>query len=154
MKINLMKLCTQAVFPTQAKPGDAAYDLYAVEDVIIGPGERRPVKTGIAIEIPPGYHGRILPRSGLALKHGIDTMAGVIDASYRGEIIVLLINLDSLKTQTNLTDCFFPKEGFRIKAGDRIAQLRISKQEEVEWVEVESLAETERGKTGFGASGV
>lgn len=138
MIIAVKKLDPNAKLPTQANPYDAGFDLYALNEWILHPGERRLFRTGLAVSIPPGHYGRIAPRSGLALRYGVDTMAGVVDATYRGELSVLLINLG----QTNI----------HIKIGDRIAQMIIEKCHEVTWREVEQLDETSRGE-GFGSSG-
>jgi dUTP pyrophosphatase len=99
------------------------------------------IKTGIAIEIPEGFYGRIAPRSGLALKHGIDVLAGVIDSSYRGEIGVVLFNTDQ-------------NQSFSIKAGDRIAQLIIERHYNFPWVRRTSLGDSNRSNNGFGSSGI
>jgi dUTP pyrophosphatase len=131
-----------AVLPTRAHDGDAGLDLSSCETAHIGPGERWSVGTGIAVEIPEGHAGFVLPRSGLARKHGIALVnsPGLIDAGYRGEIRVLLLNTD-------------PAETFRVEPGDRIAQLVISPIVLAEAVEVEALAESARGDGGFGSSG-
>ena len=126
--------------PTKATANSAGYDLYSCCNIIIYPLERMLVKTGISIEIPEGYYGRIAPRSGLALKNGIDVMAGVIDSDYRGEIGVILYN----------TDRNFP---LHVKTGDRIAQLIIEKYFNFEMVLVDSFTNSERGDKGFGSSG-
>ncbi|HEX5376319.1 MAG TPA: dUTP diphosphatase [Solirubrobacterales bacterium] len=142
MKLPVAKLNDQAVLPTRAHTGDAGLDLYACEAAHIGPGERWSVGTGVAVEIPEGHAGLVLPRSGLAKKHGIALVnaPGLIDSGYRGEIRVLLLNTD-------------PAETFRVEPGDRIAQLVISPIALAEPVEVESLAESARGDGGFGSSG-
>jgi dUTP diphosphatase len=131
-----------AKMPTRAHEGDAGLDLYACEAAHIGPGERWSVGTGIAVEIPDGYAGLVLPRSGLAQRHGIALVnaPGLIDAGYRGEIRVLLLNTD-------------PAEIFRVQPGDRIAQLVIVPIAAAEPVEAEALAESSRGDGGFGSSG-
>jgi dUTP pyrophosphatase len=128
--------------PARAHDGDAGYDLYAVETASISPGERASVGTGIAVEIPDGWAGLVLPRSGLAVRHGITlpNAPGLIDSGYRGEVRVLLLNTD-------------PHETFEISPGDRIAQLILVRHEVPELVEVESLEETVRGAGGFGSSG-
>jgi len=155
MDINFVKLHKDAITPSQAHPGDAGYDLYAVEDCKIRPMERKIIKTGIAARIPYGYYGRIAPRSGLAVKNGIDVMAGVVDHQFSDSIGVVLINLNF-----NLNDLLNPANGiagssldFRINKGDRIAQLIIEKCHDVNWVQIEKLDETQRGTTGYGASG-
>ena len=98
--MNIKKLHIHAKVPTRANPNDAGADLYSIESVVIPPLSRGVVKTGIALEIPVSYYGRVAPRSGLAAKHGIDVLAGVIDSSYRGEIGVVLLNTDSSNSFT------------------------------------------------------
>jgi dUTP pyrophosphatase len=131
-----------ARLPTRAHEGDAGLDLHALEPVRLAPGERASVQTGIAVEIPDGHAGLVLPRSGLAARHGIALVnsPGLIDAGYRGEIRVLLINTD-------------PETTFEAPAGDRIAQLVIVRMEASQVVEVDALSESERGEGGFGSSG-
>ena len=131
----------QARLPQRAHPGDAGADLHSVEEVIIPPGERRDVGTGLALAIPEGYAGFVQPRSGLAAKHGIMLVnsPGLIDAGYRGEVRVLLYNSGA--------------EPFRVGMGERIAQLVIQRVEEPEFVAAAELPETVRGEGGFGSSG-
>jgi dUTP pyrophosphatase len=129
--------------PAAAHAGDAGYDLRAREAVVIAPaGGRAAVPTGIAVAIPPGFAGLVLPRSGLAFRHGITCLnaPGLIDAGYRDEIRVILVNHD-------------PIEPFKVEAGDRIAQLVVQAVETVEWDEVADLGETARGRGGFGSTG-
>ena len=142
MQLRVSQLGEEAVLPTRAHDGDAGLDLYACEAAHIGPGERWSVGTGVAVEIPEGHAGLVLPRSGLARKHGISLVnsPGLIDAGYRGEVRVLLLNTD-------------PAETFRVEPGDRIAQLVVSPVVLAEPVEVETLTETARGTGGFGSSG-
>tara|TARA_B100000401_G_C52692471_1_gene665174 strand:- start:659 stop:1015 length:357 start_codon:yes stop_codon:yes gene_type:complete len=117
--------------------------------------ERRLVSTGICIEIPEGYYGRIAPRSGLAVKKGLDVMAGVIDSGYRGEIKVLLVNLNPPSPKKNAYESFFGSFGkIDIKQEDRIAQIIIEKCYSPKWTEVEELSNSERDEGGFGSSGV
>src|SRR4029077_3604570 len=125
-----------------AYAGDAGLDLYALEEAVLAPGERASVGTGIAVEIPAGQAGLILPRSGLAARHGISVVnaPGLIDAGYRGEVRVLLLNTDR-------------EHAFQITAGARIAQLVLVRIELATPVEVELLGTTERGAGGFGSSG-
>jgi dUTP pyrophosphatase len=142
MELPVAKLKDKAVLPTRAHQGDAGLDLYACEAAHIGPGERWSVGTGVAVEIPGGHAGLVLPRSGLAKKHGVTLVnsPGLIDSGYRGEIRVLLLNTD-------------PAETFRIEPGDRIAQLVIAPIALAEPVEAEALADSMRGDGGFGSSG-
>ncbi len=141
-QLPIAKLKDEAVLPTRAHEGDAGLDLYACEAAHIGPGERWSVGTGVAVEIPEGHAGLVLPRSGLARKHGIALVnsPGLIDSGYRGEVRVLLLNTD-------------PAETFRVEAGDRIAQLVIAPIALAEPVEVDSLSDSTRGDGGFGSSG-
>lgn len=125
----------------RSNPSDAGADLVAAEDKIIPPLGRTTVGTGVFIEMPYGYYGRIAPRSGLANSHGINTLAGVIDSCYRGEIKVILHNTDS-------------HEFFTVRMGDRIAQIIIEKHYNLEFVEVDELEDTERGKKGLGSTGI
>jgi dUTP pyrophosphatase len=142
VELPIARLKDGAIAPTRAHEGDAGLDLYACEAAHIGPGERWSVGTGIAVEIPAGHAGLVLPRSGLAQKHGIALVnaPGLIDAGYRGELRVLLLNTD-------------PAETFRVEPGDRIAQLVIVPIALATPVEVEALAESSRGDGGFGSSG-
>lgn len=142
MELPVSRLKDDAVLPTRAHDGDAGLDLYACEAAHIGPGERWSVGTGVAVEIPERHAGLVLPRSGLAKKHGITLVnaPGLIDSGYRGELRVLLLNTD-------------PAETFRVQPGDRIAQLVISPVVLAEPVETTALAESVRGDGGFGSSG-
>ena len=128
--------------PCYAHPGDAGADLYARQDVALAPGQRALVPTGVAIALPAGYAAFVHPRSGLAAKHGITVVnaPGTIDAGYRGEILVNLLNTDS-------------SQAFTITRGDRIAQLVVQRVNEAHFVEVESLPGSHRGDNGHGASG-
>lgn len=140
--LRVRRLDPAAVLPTRAYPGDAGLDLYAAEPVALEPGARASVGTGIAIEIPEGRAGLVLPRSGLALRHGVALVnaPGLIDAGYRGEIRVLLLNTDRERTVA-------------LAPGDRIAQLVLVRIEAPEVVEVQALPESVRGSGGFGSSG-
>lgn len=142
MDLRVAKLRDEAKVPTRAHEGDAGVDLYACEPAHLGPGERWSVGTGVAVEIPEGHAGLVLPRSGLARDHGIALVnsPGLIDSGYRGEVRVLLLNTD-------------PAETFRVEAGDRIAQLVIAPVALAEPIEVEALADSARGDGGFGSSG-
>ncbi|HEX7058979.1 MAG TPA: dUTP diphosphatase [Solirubrobacterales bacterium] len=142
MELRVALLEDGAQLPTRAHDGDAGLDLYACEAAHIGPGERWSVGTGIAVEIPDGHAGLVLPRSGLARKHGIALVnsPGLIDAGYRGEVRVLLLNTD-------------PADTFAVEPGDRIAQLVISPVALAQPVEAEALDDSARGDGGFGSSG-
>ncbi len=128
--------------PVYAHPGDAGADLVAAEDVVLGPGERATVPTGLKIALPRGYVGFVVPRSGLAARHGLTIVnsPGTVDAGYRGEIRVTLLNTDA-------------REPYAIAAGDRIAQLIVMAVPSVRFVEVERLPGSERGEGGFGSTG-
>jgi dUTP pyrophosphatase len=142
MDLPVTKLHISAVIPTRGHPGDAGLDLYSIEGAHIGPGERWSVGTGIGIEIPERHAGLVLPRSGLAREHGISLVngPGLIDAGYRGEVRVLLLNTD-------------PAETVRIEAGARIAQLVVTPIALAEPVEVAELSDSARGDGGFGSTG-
>ena len=142
MKLRFARLSEAALLPTRAHQGDAGLDLYAAEPAHIGPGERWSVRTGLAAEIPNGHAGLVLPRSGLARKHGISLVnsPGLIDSGYRGELTVLLLNTD-------------PAEIYRVEPGDRIAQLVVVAVAGTEPIEAEELSESARGDGGFGSSG-
>ena len=153
--VKFVKLNNSAITPTRQKTGDAGYDLYATENVRIKPMSRALVSTGLSIEVPQGYYARIAPRSGLAVKNGIDVLAGVVDSSYRGEVKVVLMNLSiDLASMMGLTPNIAGSNfDFNIKAGDRIAQLIIEKYHAVDWQEVAQLSSSER-TGGFGSTGV
>ena len=142
MSLKVRRLDARARLPTRAYPGDAGLDLYALENGALEPGARASIRTGIAVEIPDGRAGLVLPRSGLAAKHGIALVnaPGLIDAGYRGEVRVLLLNTDQNAT-------------FAISAGDRIAQLVLVEVQTPAVVEVGDLALSERGAGGFGSTG-
>jgi dUTP pyrophosphatase len=141
MKLKIKKLNSDAIIPAYQTKEAAGFDLHSIEDVIINPGERKLIGTGLAFEIEKGYEIQIRPRSGLAYKHGITVLntPGTIDSDYRGEIKVLLIN--------------HAKEAFEIKKGDRIAQAVVAPVIQAEIIEVEKLSDTERGSGGFGSTG-
>jgi dUTP pyrophosphatase len=128
--------------PRYQHDGDAGLDLSSRVDLVIEPGERAMVPTGIAVAIPPGYAGFVLPRSGLASRHGIALVnsPGLVDSGYRGEMWIVMINTDK-------------REAFHIKRGDRIAQLVIQRVEDVSIIGVDELDETSRGAGGFGSTG-
>ena len=138
-----MKLRDDAVLPARAHSGDAGLDLSACEEITIGVGERAAVGTGIAVEIPEGHAGLVVPRSGLALRHGISMVnaPGVIDAGYRGEVRLLLLNTDN-------------ESAFTVEAGMRVAQLLVVPIADVDVVEAHDVTATERGVGGFGSSGL
>lgn len=140
--LKFAKLTTNAFAPTRGSPLSAGYDLYAAYDAEVPVGHRVLVKTDLQISIPENTYGRVAPRSGLAYKKGIDVGAGVIDADYRGNVGVLLFNLDFMKNEV-----------FTVKKGDRIAQLVIERIELLELEELESLDDTVRGAGGFGSTG-
>ena len=142
MKLPFTRLTEAARAPVRATDDDAGYDLRAAEAATLPPGARASVGTGVALAIPEGLAGLVLPRSGLALRHGIALVnaPGLIDAGYRGEVRVLLLNTD-------------PAAPFEVEVGDRVAQLVIVRHEAPELVEVEELAESARGGAGFGSTG-
>ncbi|MGH2958145.1 MAG: dUTP diphosphatase [Solirubrobacterales bacterium] len=142
MQLRFKKLRDDAIVPTQAHAGDAGSDLYAVEGAVLAPGARAKVLTGVAVAIPEGHAGLVLPRSGLAHKHGITltNTPGLIDSGYRGELQVLMLNTDR-------------EAAYEVKPGDRIAQLVIVAFAAPEWAEVEEFDDTTRGDGGFGSSG-
>jgi dUTP pyrophosphatase len=137
--LNFKKLHPNAMLPTRGSSNAAGLDLHSIEDVVIGIGERKGIRTGISVEIPIGFYGRVAPRSGLAIDYGIDVLAGVIDSDYRGEIVCLLVNHGES-----------PKD---FHSGDRIAQLVIEAiiTPQPKWVN--ELDETSRSKKGFGSTG-
>ena len=143
MRIRFQRLAPDAREPERAHEHDAGYDLRALEAARLEPGERASVGTGIAVAIPEGYAGLVLPRSGLAARHGITlpNAPGLIDSGYRGEIRVLLLNTDS-------------REVFEVGAGDRIAQLVVVRAEALEFEEAAELDDTARAGAGFGSTGV
>jgi dUTP diphosphatase len=144
MQIRVQRLDPELALPRQQHADDAGYDLHARERVELAPGGGRAlVPTGLAVAIPAGYAGFVLPRSGLALKSGVTCLntPGLIDPLYRGELKVLLVNTD-------------PDAPYTVERGDRIAQLVIQQVEQVAWQEVDELDVTERDTFGFGSTGV
>ncbi len=141
MKLKIKKLTPDAIIPAYQTELAAGFDLHSIEDYVLKKGERKLIKTGLAFEIEPGFEVQIRPRSGLAFKHGITVLntPGTIDADYRGEIMVLLINLG--------------EEDFEIKKGERIAQAVIAPVIQAKFEEVDELSVTKRGKGGFGSTG-
>ena len=142
IELKIKKIKEHAIIPSYAKPGDAGMNLYAAETYLIKPGERQLISTGISTEFPEGYELQIRPRSGLALKHGLSIVnsPGTIDAGYRGEIGIILIN--------------HGQEEFNISKGDKIAQAVLNKVEIANIQETINLSETERGNNGFGSTGI
>jgi dUTP pyrophosphatase len=142
LALRVRRLDLGLPLPSYAHPGDAGLDLLAREDVTLAPGERAVVPTGVAIAVPPGCVGLVHPRSGLAARHGVTLVnaPGTIDAGYRGEVKVILINLDSA-------------EPVHLARGDRIAQLVVQRVEAVRVQEVGDLDDTARGQDGFGSTG-
>ena len=140
--VPLRRLDPDLPVPSYAHAGDAGADLHAATDVTLAPGERFLVPTGVALALPEGYVGLVHPRSGLAARHGVTVVnaPGTVDAGYRGEVLVNLVNLD-------------PREPFTVRRGDRIAQLVVQQVARAEFIEVDSLEDTSRGDTGHGSSG-
>jgi len=156
MEIKYSTLHPEGKEPFRANESDAGYDLFSTEYSVVEPFQRKLISTGINVEIPQGFYGRIAPRSGLACKKGIDVMAGVIDSGYRGEVKVLLINLnfEGYNLQPNAFETMFGSANkIEIKPGDRIAQLIIEKCHTVEWKSMKTLEDSQRGEGGFGSSG-
>jgi dUTP pyrophosphatase len=138
-RLEFMRLHTEARLPTRGSLHSAGLDLYAVESLTIAAHARAGVRTGLAVAIPQGFYGRVAPRSGLAIRHGLDVLAGVIDSDYRGEIICALINHGD--------------DPLEIEAGARVAQLIIEAIITPEPAWSEDLSETGRGQGGFGSTG-
>ena len=139
-RLEVKLLSSKAILPTRGSPMSAGLDLHSAVDLVIPPNKRALVKTDLSIACPPNTYARIAPRSGLALKHGIDTGAGVVDADYRGPVGVILFN--------------FGDVDFVVKQGDRIAQLILEQICMPEVFEVQELGDTVRGEGGFGSTGV
>ncbi|WP_328827959.1 dUTP diphosphatase [Nocardioides acrostichi] len=142
LAVEIVRLDPDLPPPAYAHPGDAGADLVAAVDVRLEPGERALVPTGLALALPRGYVGLIHPRSGLAARHGVSIVntPGTVDAGYRGEVKVLLVNLD-------------PREPVELRRGDRVAQLVVQRVEQVRFVEVEVLPDSDRGVGGYGSTG-
>jgi dUTP pyrophosphatase len=142
LRIPIQRLDRALPVPAKARPGDAGVDLRSAIDFTLNPGGRALVPTGVAVAIPPGYAGFVQPRSGMAVRHGLGIVnsPGLIDSGYRGEIKVIVINLD-------------PTELLQVRRSDRIAQIVIVPVPDYEFVEVEDLDESERGEGGFGSTG-
>ncbi len=142
LEVQVQRLDTDLPLPSYAHPGDAGADLVTTVDVTLAPGERAMVPTGVAIALPDGFVALVHPRSGLAARHGLSIVntPGTVDAGYRGEIKVMLINHD-------------PREPIELRRGDRIAQLVIQRFERAEFIDVEALPESARGSGGYGSTG-
>ncbi|GAA2002414.1 MULTISPECIES: dUTP diphosphatase [Nocardioides] len=142
LELPVVRLDADLALPAYARPGDAGADLLTTVDVTLAPGERALVPTGIALALPEGYVGLVHPRSGLAARHGLSIVnsPGTVDAGYRGEVKVLLVNLD-------------PGEPILLRRGDRVAQLVVQRVERVRFVEVDRLPDSERGQGGYGSTG-
>ena len=142
VEVLITRLDPELALPRYAKPGDAGADIVSRIDITLAPGERALVPTGIAIALPDGYVALVHPRSGLAIKHGVTMVnsPGTVDAGYRGELKLILINHD-------------PKDSVSFKRGDRVAQLVIQQVERAEFVEVQELPGSGRGTDGFGSTG-
>ncbi|HVH21656.1 MAG TPA: dUTP diphosphatase [Pseudonocardia sp.] len=140
--VLITRLDPELPVPAPARAGDAGVDLSCTADVVLGPGERALVGTGLAIALPEGYAGFVHPRSGLAARAGLSIVnaPGTVDAGYRGEITVCLVNLD-------------PRDELCLRRGDRIAQLVVQQVERVQFVEVAQLPASERGSAGYGSTG-
>jgi dUTP pyrophosphatase len=140
--VQILRIDPELPLPAYAHPGDAGADLLSRVDVTLAPGERSLVPTGVALALPEGHVGFVVPRSGLATRHGVTAVnaPGTVDAGYRGEIMVNLINLD-------------PSETFTVRRGDRIAQLVVQPVVRARFLEVDSLDATQRGDTGHGSTG-
>lgn len=140
--VPVVRLDGDLPLPHYAHHGDAGLDLYAVESAVIAPGDRALVRTGVAVAIPEGFAGFVMPRSGRALREGLSVVnaPGLIDSHYRGEIAVILLNTDS-------------RSSIEVTRGDKIAQLVVQRVERVNLIEVDQLDETQRGEGGFGSSG-
>ncbi len=142
LDIALVRLDRDLPPPSYAHPGDAGADLCTTVDVTLAPGERCLVPTGIALAVPEGYVALVHPRSGLAARHGLSILntPGTVDAGYRGEVKVLLVNLD-------------PREPIELRRGDRVAQLVVQRVEQVRFLEVDVLPTSARGDGGYGSTG-
>lgn len=138
--IKVVLVEKNARMPERSNPTDAGADLFSIESAMIHPGERRIIGTGISLELPEGFYGRVAPRSGLAAKHGVDVLAGVVDSSYRGEIKVVLLNTDRHNT-------------FHVEKGDRIAQLIVESHFNFPFVQSDTISNSDRGQGGFGSTG-
>lgn len=139
MKLSIQKIHADSKLPNYSHPGDAGFDLYAYGDFVIKPGERMSIPTGIKMAIPEGYVGLVWDKSGLAFRNGLKSMGGVVDAGYRGEVQICLVNLTP--------------EDYAINKGDKVAQMLIQPVETMDIEEVGELSDTSRGEGGFGSTG-
>lgn len=141
-RVEVLIVCSDELFPSKANPGDAGYDLRSAESTTLAPGQRQTIPTGVRLAMPEGYVALVHPRSGLAAKSGITVLnaPGTVDAGYRGEIAVTMINLG--------------EEEFTVSRGDRIAQMVFQRFEEANFLRVEDLPGSMRGVSGFGSTGV
>lgn len=139
MKLKIKKLNSEAKVPQYSHPTDAGFDLFAVEDVLVSAGNRVKISTGLAMEIEEGYVGLVWDKSGLSTNYGLKTIAGVVDAGYRGEVMVAIWNTT--------------EKDYEFKKGDKVAQMLIQSVFTPEVEEVDSLSETPRGDGGFGSTG-
>lgn len=139
MKVKVKKVDPKAILPSYAHPGDAGMDIFALEQTILKPGEQKAVRTGISMEIPDGCVGLVWDKSGLAIREGLKTLGGVVDAGYRGEIMIGMINLS--------------KKDYVLEAGHKVAQMLIQKIERPTVEEAAELSDTSRGQGGFGSTG-
>jgi dUTP pyrophosphatase len=139
VKLKIVRLDKSMKMPAYAHSDDGAFDLYAAENVVIKPGERVSIRTGLKMEIPTGYVGFIWDKSGLSHKHGLKTFGGVVDAGYRGEVMVGMMNLGT--------------EPYTFEKNHKVAQITIQKRDAVEILEVEELSDSARGEGGFGSTG-
>lgn len=142
MQVKVQRIEADAKMPCYAHHGDSGMDLFSVEEMVLQPGERKLVRTGIKISLPKGFEAQVRPKSGIAINNGVTVLntPGTIDSCYRGEVQVILINLG--------------KEAFKIEKGKKIAQLAIAKVEEAKVKEVDELDETSRSDGGFGSTGL
>ena len=142
LPVPVVRLDPELPLPSYAHPGDAGANLHSTVDVVLAPGERALVPTGIALALPEGYVGLVHPRSGLAARHGVSIVntPGTVDAGYRGEVKVLLVNLD-------------PTEPVELRRGERVAQLVVQRVERAAFVEVDALPDSARGSGGYGSTG-
>ena len=140
VRLRVKRHSEKATLPYRATSGSAGYDLCSAEECTLGPGGRKAVDTEISVEVPAGHYGRVAPRSGLAVKQGVNVLAGVIDSDYRGKVAVVLVN--------------HGYDSFHVKEGDRIAQLILEKISTPDVEEITEHTATERGAGGFGSTGV